>query len=430
MKTFAINTLGCKVNQYESQQIRQFLQRFELSYVSSPANADLVIVHTCCVTHIASAKSRQYIRKARKINPDVLIIVSGCLAKTDTGETKTLDKDLYFAKNLDELQTLLTTLIKSAKNRINDSKNPLQELLLDSFPGQTRAFLKIQDGCDGYCTYCIIRKTRPNITNKPENSIITEAQQLVKAGHKEIVLTGVCLGAYGQNTVHRKNWDPAKNQSLPNLLEKIAQIPQLARIRLSSLSPLDITDALLRVYCDYPTIAPHLHLSLQAGSDRTLKRMNRPYTIADFYNVIENIKLHLDAPAITTDIIVGFPGETDEDFQQTVAVAERVGFAKMHVFSFSPRPGTPAAQMQPRVDSKIIKERSKFLQSLDKSLAEKFRSRFKGREVAIIVENEKEKSGRCERYYTVKLLTKEKLRKGQLVFGKINQDSQTATATI
>ena len=393
MKTFAINTLGCKVNQYESQQIRQFLQQSKLNRVDSPANADLVIVHTCCVTHTASAKSRQYIRKAKKLNPNAVTIVSGCLAKADTGETKTLDKDLHFTENLDELQTLLTTLIKSAKNRSNDNKNPLPELLLDSFEGQTRAFLKIQDGCDGHCAYCIIRKTRPNITNKPENSVITEAKQLVNAGHKEIVLTGVCLGAYGQNTVHRTNWDPAKTRSLPSLLEKIAQIPHLARIRLSSLSPLDVTDALLKVYCDYPNIAPHLHLSLQAGSDRTLKRMNRPYTIADFYSIIEKINLHLDTPAITTDIIVGFPGETDEDFQQTVAVAERVGFAKMHVFSFSPRPGTPAAKMQSKLDPKIIKERSKFLQSLDISFAEKFRAKFIGREVAVIVENEKEKSG-------------------------------------
>lgn len=426
MKTFTINTLGCKVNQYESQQIRHFLHCLKLDFTPSPAKADLVVIHTCCVTQTASAKSRQCIRKARKSNPVAKIIVSGCLANPKINETKDIGKDIYFAENLDELSTLLPTIINSAQNRDTNSKIELPGLLLNSFTGQTRAFLKIQDGCDGNCSYCIIRTTRPDITNKPETEIITETQQLVNAGHKEIVLTGVCLGAYGQKTTRRKNWNPAKTESLPNLLEKIAQLPGLARLRLSSLSPLDVTDSLLRAYREYPNIVPHLHLSLQSGSDKTLKRMNRPYTIDEFHNIIEKIRLQLDNPAITTDIIVGFPGETDKDFEQTVAVANKTGFAKMHVFSFSSRPGTAAAQMQPKVPSKIVKERSKILQKLDKELAQKFQSKFIGQKVEVIIENEKEKSGLCERYYTVKLIGKQNLQKGSLAYGKIRNDAQTA----
>ena len=426
MRTFAINTLGCKVNQYESQQIRHFLQCLELDFVPSPAEADLVIVHTCCVTHTASSKSRQYIRKARKSNPAAKIIVSGCLANPEINETKNLDNDIYFAENLDKLSTLLPEIINSAKNHAADSKIELPNLLLDSFTGQTRAFLKIQDGCDGNCSYCIIRTTRPNITNKSEKEIITESRQLVNAGHKEIVLTGVCLGAYGQKTTHRNQWDPTKTESMPNLLGKIAQIPGLARLRLSSLAPLDVTDSLLKAYREYPNIAHHLHLSLQSGSDNILKKMNRPYMIDDFHNIIEKIMLQLDNPAITTDIIVGFPGESDEDFEQTVAVAQQTGFAKMHVFSFSPRPGTVAAKMQPKVSSKIIKERSQILHKLDKELAQKFQNKFVGQKVEVIVENEKERSGRCERYYTVKLIGEQKLQKGDLVCGKIRNDTQTA----
>jgi threonylcarbamoyladenosine tRNA methylthiotransferase MtaB len=253
MQTFAINTLGCKVNQYEAQQIITYLTGCNLLYVQEFESADLIIIHTCCVTHIASAKSRQLARKAHKQNPNAKIVISGCLVSSDPAEFKNLDEKMLFAANLKELFELL-------KKEFNLQYNSLEDNSLQKFRGQTRAFLKIQDGCDGFCSYCIVPTTRPNITFKPMDKVINEAQDLVKAGHKEIVLTGIFLGAYGQKTVKRKNWPDEKNEMLTALLEKIAQVPSLKRIRLSSLEPADVTDELLNVMKNNHNIMPHLHL--------------------------------------------------------------------------------------------------------------------------------------------------------------------------
>jgi threonylcarbamoyladenosine tRNA methylthiotransferase MtaB len=223
---------------------------------------------------------------------------------------------------------------------------------------------------------------------------------LVKAGHREIVVTGIFLGAYGQNSVRRKNWDMRQNGRLADLLEKMAKIPGLARIRVSSLEPTDVTPRLLDVLCTHRNIMPHLHLSLQSGSNTVLKRMCRQYTTREFMRTVEAIKSCLDRPAITTDIIVGFPGETDTDFQQTVALAREVGFAKIHVFGFSPRKGTAAAAMEGAVDNRVIRERSRILRRLDIELGRRFRQQFVGETAEILVENDKEHPcGRSERYF-------------------------------
>ncbi|MHC4582096.1 MAG: radical SAM protein, partial [Planctomycetota bacterium] len=224
--------------------------------------------------------------------------------------------------------------------------NPLPALT--SFRGQTRAFLKVQDGCDGYCTYCIVPKARPFVHSKPLARALAEAQALVDAGHREIVVTGVFLGAYGQDTVRRQNWPTESRRAgnnLSDLLDKMSVLPGMGRIRLSSLEPADVTQGLLDTLCKHPNIMPHLHLPLQSGSDEVLRRMCRQYRVAQFRETIDLLKSRLDRPAITTDIIVGFPGETDTDFERTVELARDVGFAKMHVFSFSPRKGTAAAEM-------------------------------------------------------------------------------------
>ena len=405
MKTFTINTLGCKVNQYESQQIRQLLGDLGLSVVCPGQKSDLVIVNTCCVTATASAKSRQYISKARKQNPHAVIVVAGCLPTVDIGELASLSENIHFIKYRHALADTLTQLLNGKNVIENPQAKPLPPLT--SFQGQTRAFLKVQDGCDGCCSYCIIPKTRPIVQSKTLSQILDEAQSLVNAGHREIVVTGVFLGAFGQNTVKRKKWPDKKNEKLLNLLEKLAEIPNLERIRLSSLEPTDICHSLLDLFCKYPNIMPHLHLSLQSGSNAVLKKMGRQYRVENFIEKIEMIKSRLDTPAITTDIIVGFPGETEDDFERTADLAKQVGFARIHVFAYSARPGTLAADMPEVIENNVIKERSKILRDLGDRLAFNFRQQFIGQNATVLTERSGGNSaagniiGRTERYFTV-----------------------------
>jgi len=441
MKTFSINTLGCKVNQYESQQIRELLERLGLNQAETSQKPDLVVINTCCVTHTASAKSRQYISKAQKRSPNAIIVVCGCLPSVQIGELTNVGENVYLIRHRNQLATTLSQIVngnattsdsqelQSCQNTItkkeNDSninrKNKLAAQLelppLNCFKGQTRAFLKIQDGCDGYCTYCIVPKTRPFVHSKPVDSVLQETRALVAAGHKEIVITGVFLGAYGQKTVRRKSWPNQQNDKLADLLDKMAQISGLASIRLSSLEPADVTPRLLETFCKHRNIMPHLHLSLQSGSNAILKKMCRQYTVDDFRNKVELIKSNLDRPAITTDIIVGFPGETDADFEQTVELAKEVGFAKMHVFAFSPRKGTTATNMQDTVNTKVIKERSKILRDLDRQLQSNFRQQFIGETAEVLLENgSSQPHGRAERYFMVEIRDRYKdLKKNDLI---------------
>lgn len=419
MKTYAIDTLGCKVNQYEIQQIMQFLTDNGLLYVQNFDSAELIIIHTCSVTHTASAKSRQLIRKAQKQSPNAKIIVSGCLVKSDPQELKNLDQDLVFTPDLKELFKLLQQ--KFGFKSFDNNKLP-ESGIISKFSGHTRAFLKIQDGCDGFCSYCIIPKTRPDITFKPVEDVLAEAQRLVNAGHKEIVLTGIFLGAYGQTSVKRKNWPNGENPYLAEIIEKIAQIPDLKRLRLSSLEPADVTDRLLDVMKNYPNIMPHLHLSLQSGSDTILKKMNRQYNVNDFLKCIENINLQLDRPAITTDIIVGFPGETMQDFAQSLAVAKLAGFSKIHIFPFSKRKGTAAEKLQNHIDKEIIKQRISILRELEKQLAMKFRMQFIGETAQVLIEDEVKNMGRCERYYEISVKSDKPVAKGEIIECKISEE--------
>ena len=451
IKTFAISTLGCKVNQYESQQIRDLLERLGLKQVEMPKNEpDLVVINTCCVTHTASAKSRQYIRKAQKLSPDALIAVSGCLPTVQIGELNNLGKNVHLVSQKETLATTLSQIINGeamgwdhpniqfcpdnnikAKNRTkikykNKLANPPELKPLTSFKGHTRAFLKIQDGCDGYCTYCIVPKTRPYVHSKSAEMVLKEAQALVAAGHKEIVVTGIFLGAYGQKSVIRKNWGEQQNEKLADLLDKMGEIPNLSRIRLSSLEPGDITQRLLDTFTKHRNIMPHLHLSLQSGSEGVLKRMRRQYKISEFLKAVDLIKSRLDRPAITTDIIVGFPGETDADFEATFELAKEVGFAKMHIFSFSKRAGTVAACMQGSVDNRVIKRRSKILRDLNSELEYKFRQQFIGEKDEILLEeSEGECKGRSKRYFVVRLeKIKGNLQKGDVVRVKLVENRE------
>jgi len=312
--------------------------------------------------------------------------------------------------------------IKYKNNLVNQSKLPH----LTSFKGQTRAFLKVQDGCDGHCSYCIIPKTRPYVHSKPVDVALKEARALVEAQHREIVVTGIFLGAYGQTSVRRKCWYKPRNDRLADLLDRMAQIPNLERIRLSSLEPADVTPRLLDTFCKHRNIMPHLHLSLQSGSNAVLKKMCRQYRADEFMRTVESIKSRLDRPAITADVMVGFPGETDADFQQTVDLAREAGFAKMHVFRFSPRKGTAAAGLQGAVDKRVIKERSRILRNFDTEMGGKFRGQFVSETAMVLLENgDGQPSGRSERYFMVYLEKKgSKFRKNELVRVKLTKNSE------
>ncbi|HNS19212.1 MAG TPA: tRNA (N(6)-L-threonylcarbamoyladenosine(37)-C(2))-methylthiotransferase MtaB [Sedimentisphaerales bacterium] len=425
MTSFAILTLGCKVNQYESQQIRQLLESCGLRLVDLADSPELVVVNSCCVTHTASAKSRHLLHQAGKQNPQA-IILCGCLPAAPTGELTVVGENIHVVKDRCELPATLsrlartesttpdsnhpaTTVIRPQNDAKVKSKNDLhpdQDLpALASFHGQTRAFLKIQDGCDGPCLYCIIPTVRPVVRFRNPGEILAEARALVAAGHKEIVITGVHVGAYGQTTARRRRWSTDENPHLADLLDKVAQVPGLARVRVSSLDPADVTPRLLDVFGYHPNLMPHLHLSLQSGSDAVLRRMARPYSADEFRTKVALVKDRLDRPAITTDIIVGFPGETDAEFEETVALAREVGFAKMHVFAFSPRKGTAAATMRPQVAPPVIKARSKTLRDLDRDLQTRFRAQFLGETAQVLIEESADGSpaGRAERYFEVRI---------------------------
>jgi len=445
MQTFALTTLGCKVNQYESQQIRQLLVEFGLTQTNLKGRPDMVIVNSCCVTHSASAKSRQIIKRAKRLNPHALIVLCGCLAAISFDEALDKNDNVCIVKDKSNLASTLRNIIferKSAatlhlpnthiyetiktenSHKIKSKKNLDNNLALGplrSFEGHTRAFLKIQDGCDGYCSYCIIPRARPYVHCKKFVNVIEEARALVDSGHKEIVLTGVFLGAYGQDTVIRKKWPGRRNEKLAELLAELAQVEGLQRIRLSSLEPGDVTKLLLDVFCNYRNIMPHLHLSLQSGSDEVLRRMRRQYTAGKFEQVVEKVKERLQVPAITADIIVGFPGETEEDFEKTLIMAEKTGFSKMHVFPFSVREGTAAAKMQGLVNTKVMKKRAERMHQLDQKLQREFRQLFVNKEVTVLMEGSE--YGRCERYFKVYVNDKS-LKANDLVKVRITGDGK------
>lgn len=466
MKKYAIYTLGCKVNQYESQQITQALEHLGLAAADRCEQPDVLVVNTCCVTQNASAKSRQNIRKLAAAWPQAQVFVTGCLPVGQEHELAGLDR-IIIAKDKNQLPAIVTRFLtenahatptitcskplnagkiknKNEGGRQNgflehsvveelnngsvlytDSLHPESKHeslpLLSRYSGQCRAFLKVQDGCDAYCTYCIIPQIRTNVCSKPVLDVLEEARRLVEAGHKEIILTGIFLGAYGQSTARRRKWDGQKTDCLAELVDKVAGVEGLERLRLSSLEPLDVTDRLLEVMVSHHNVAPHLHLPLQAGSANVLRKMARQYSIADFRGVVEKVKKAFDRPAITTDIIVGFPGESEKDFEETMQTSEETGFTKIHVFPFSVRKGTAAVKMARlfgRVPAQEIRRRAEAMHRLDSRLQAEFRAACRGLEERVLVETLNPPQGLCGRYFTVDvsdLPDAGRIRRGEMV---------------
>jgi threonylcarbamoyladenosine tRNA methylthiotransferase MtaB len=373
-------SIGCKVNQAEISEIK--------SKVEQP-NIKIGLINTCAVTSVSEAKSRKIIRRFIRDNSDYRLIVTGCFVEAQPDIVrKLIRKDDIAVSNRDKAN--IPELIKQLTGEYDDSSKQRIMHIGDvegvKYHNRTRAFLKIQDGCKEFCSYCIVPFLRSEISSKSEKSVEEEAKNLVTNGYKEIVLSGVNLGAYG---------------NLIGLLEKLTRVTGLKRIRLSSIELNDVNDELINLMSRHYNICPHFHIPLQSGSDKILKIMKRKYTVMDYIRRIDFIKSKIEKPSITTDVIVGFPGENDDDFKDSLVACQKVGFSKIHIFCFSPREGTLAWGMRNKVESETIKNRFIRLNNLEKELSLQYKQLFLGKDVNVLVEDSFE--GFTERYIRVKI---------------------------
>lgn len=376
LKTYAVDVLGCKVNQYDARQIARLLEGFGLRKAMTDDAADLVFVHSCGVTSTAVQKSRQALRRLVRRHPDATVFLTGCAAEEQLlGDLDGVNARIaagsgWMQRIADALQPFD---LPNPGFRLPSSAD---DLPAERFGGQTRAFLKIQDGCDAHCAYCIVPQLRKEPRDKPLDAVEAEARELVRSGYQEIVLAGVHVGLYGRES----------GVGLDQVLQRLARIPDLRRLRLSSLHPSELTDELLAVWASSPNVMPHLHLSLQSGSDGVLCRMGRGYTAQEYAEAVARARAVLDRPAVTTDVIVGFPGEADTEFEETMTFCREIGFADMHIFTFSPRPGTRAAEMPDPVPPVAAQSRQKKLAGLSRKMTDTYRRGFVGETVDVLTE--------------------------------------------
>lgn len=392
MKTVALRSLGCKVNAYETEGIQQILQQNGYIIVPFDAKADIYIVNTCSVTNIADRKSRQMLHKAKSTNPEAIVVACGCYVQTGLDTLKTDDSvDIIIGNNeknnvLEVLRSyeagIETGHVENPMIRVRDmsEKQSYEEMHVGTYSDRTRDFVKIQDGCDRFCTYCIIPYARGRVRSRTQEDVTDEVTGMVGGGCREIVLTGIHVSSYGA--------DRGGSELLP-LLRKLQDIDGLERIRLSSLEPGIITPDFVSGIRELTKVCPHFHLSMQSGSAGVLKRMNRHYTPDEYYDRVQLLRSAYDNPAITTDVIVGFPGETEDEFEETYRFIERVGFYELHVFKYSKRTGTPAAQMPGQLTEREKARRSEILIELGHRLAEEYRRSHKGQSAVVLTEEYK-----------------------------------------
>lgn len=368
-------TLGCKVNQYETEYVRQGLLGIGYRDAQEREAADLCIVNTCTVTATGDAKSRQLIRQLARKNPGARIVVMGCYATRAPREVASLPGVTEVVTDKRELPDLL--------GRFGVIDVPRG---ISTFGSRHRAYVKVQDGCILNCSFCIIPKVRPGLVSRAPRDIMEEVSRLVDHGYREIVLTGIHLGHYGVDL--NRGRPKAEWVRLSHLLERLARLEGEFRLRLSSIEATEVTRELIDVLARHPDrICPHLHISMQSGSDRVLARMRRRWGARRFLDRCRLVQQALSQPAITTDIIVGFPGETEADFQETCAVAEEVGFSKIHIFPFSPRRSTPAADMPDQTPPEIKAERGRRLAELERRLRQRYFRGLRGRWLEVLIES-------------------------------------------
>ena len=403
---FNIYTLGCKVNTYESNVMSDLLKNKGYIEVSTDEKADISIINTCTVTNTADNKSLKTVRHAIKENQDAIIVVVGCMSQNKKEEVLKIDGidivlgNIGKSKIVEYIDEYIKT--KNKKLDIYDMMDTTFEpMILNNF-NKTRAFVKIQDGCNNYCSYCIIPYVRGNVRSKDSLSVIKEVKELVNNGHKEIVLTGIHTGHYGSDL---------DNYNFSNLLTDLCKIDKLERLRISSIEITELTDEFLSVLENNKILVDHMHIPLQSGSDTVLKRMNRKYDKKYFIEKIEKIRKIRPDISVTTDVITGFPGETEEEFNETIETIKRIEFTKLHVFPYSRRKGTVADEMENQIDEKIKKERVKILMDLSKELEIKYMEKFIEKEVIFIPEISKDDYliGHTGNYLNVKIKGEENL---------------------
>ncbi len=435
MKNVALHNLGCKVNSYEIEVMQQFLQEKGYNIVSFDEVADIYIVNTCTVTNIADRKSRQMLHRAKQKNPNAIVVAVGCYVQTGREAVEQdvcIDLAIGNNRKKDLIEILESYMIehereeelrqrgtgelpdKSLDKTLSDTTildidniYEYEEMTLKQTAEHTRAYIKIQDGCNQFCTYCAIPLARGRVRSRHLEDIEREIRGMVEAGYREIVLTGIHISSYGIDfdeeqwqqgmsvEVHKKErLDYSGSSKLIDLVEKIAEIPGLERIRLGSLEPRVVTRENAARLAAIPTLCPHFHLSLQSGCDETLRRMNRRYTAAEYEESVENLRAVYDNPAITTDVIVGFPGETAEEFAETKVFLEKISFYEMHIFKYSKRAGTKAAGMPGQISGEDKTARSNELFAMEQRQSIEFRKAHLHKELEVLLEEEKEIAGR------------------------------------
>lgn len=396
-RTVAIHSLGCKVNSYEAESMEQLLKQAGYTIVPFDENitADIYIINTCSVTNIADRKSRQMLHKSKKINPDAIVVAAGCYVNADTKKAAEDNAvDIVLGNNCK------INIVEALENYYKDKNNSemvvdfkekqeYEELKLDEVSTHTRAYIKIQDGCNQFCSYCIIPYTRGRIRSRDIDEIEEEVTKLVSKGFKEVVLTGIHLTSYGVDN---------NKGSLLEVIMRLDKIDGLQRIRLGSLEPRVITEEFAKTLSSSKKICPHFHLSLQSGCDTVLKRMNRKYTTQEYYDKCCILRKYFNNPAITTDVIVGFPQETEEEFEATKVFLEKVHFYEMHIFKYSRRKGTVADKMKEQVADTVKSERSAVLLALEKAQSLEYRKMYIGKRLEVLIEELTEIDGRS--YYT------------------------------
>ena len=395
MRTAALHNLGCKVNSYETEAMQQLLEEAGYEIVSFHEKADVYIINTCSVTNIADRKSRQMLHRAKKQNPEAVVVAAGCYVQSAAEELKAdLAVDVIIGNN--KKQDLVPILEEYFKDRTDSSHvieinetHEYERLSIHKIADHTRAFLKVQDGCNQFCSYCIIPYTRGRVRSRRPEEVVAEVRELAAAGYQEVVLTGIHLSSYGVD------FKEEENENLLSLIRQVHEVEGICRIRLGSLEPRIITDDFAKALASMPKFCPHFHLSLQSGCDETLKRMNRHYTTEEYAAGCDILRRYFDNPAITTDVIVGFPGETEEEFEATKAFLERIGFYEMHIFKYSRRAGTRADRMPEQVPEQIKNVRSEALLLLEKQMSKAYRESFLGKKKTVLLEEKTEIGGRA-----------------------------------
>ncbi len=406
MNKVAFYTLGCKVNQYETEAMEEIFEKNGYAIVNSEEIADIYVINTCTVTNLSDRKSRQFISRAKKLNKDAIIAVVGCYSQVSPDEVSKIEGVDVVIGTTDRNRILeLCEEAKEKSEKINIVRNvktqkEFETINIDDIKSKTRAYLKIQDGCNQFCSYCIIPYARGPIRSRQLDEIINETKKLAHAGFKEVVLAGIHVASYGKDI---------DKIPLTQVLEEVGSVDGIERIRLSSLEPTLIDEDFMKSIVRIGKVCDHFHLSLQSGSDSVLKRMNRKYNTKEYKNIVSLIRKYMPNAGITTDVIVGFPGETEEEFNETLEFVKEINFSRIHVFKYSPRKGTPAAKYENQVDGNVKNLRSESLISLGEELMLKFNSRFIDSTLSVLFEEEsKKEEGYIEGYTTNYIRVKSK----------------------